>query len=236
MPERDQNRNAREGVRAGRGTPAPAPNPAVKLQRNKHERDDPPSGRRADSRPTSPGPRLAARNARPNPPLPPTFSKVGARRRSDARYWPSGRQGSENGVGSGASGAGVDAGAIGSGAGGVGLGAALRGAAFRAAGFGAAFLRAFAFLAFLPFAADLRAATFLRAPFAAALPRADFLFAFLLVDLAMLSVSFYGPLGRLHGRLPTSRPRMLKDAAAVKHGTRRNSRATVIDPPFRERP
>jgi hypothetical protein len=124
-------------------------------------------------------------------------------------------------------------GAIGSGAGGMGFGAALRGAAFLATGFAtgfAAVFRVFAFLAFLPFAADFRAATFLRAPFAAALPRADFLFAFLLVALAMLCVSFYGPL------LQTSRPRMLKDAAPVKHGTRRNSRATVFNPAFRERP
>jgi hypothetical protein len=87
------------------------------------------------------------------------------------------------------------------------LGAALRGAAFFAigfgaafaagfgaafaAGFGAAFARAFVFLAFFPFAADLRAATFLRAPFAAALPRAFFVF--LLVVLAMLLSPFVVP-------------------------------------------
>jgi hypothetical protein len=111
----------------------------------------------------------------------------------------------------------------------MGFGATLRGAAFLAAGFGAAF---FAFLVFFAFAADFRAATFRRAPLAAALPRADFLFAFLLVAFAMLSVSFYGPLGRLHGGLPMSSPRMLKDANPLKHGTRRNSRATVIDSKF----
>jgi hypothetical protein len=49
------------------------------------------------------------------------------------------------------------------------------------------------------------------------------------------SVSFCGPLGRLHGWLPTSPPRMLKHAATVKHGTPRNSRATVIDSRLRER-
>ena len=113
----------------------------------------------------------------------------------------------------------------------MGRGAALRGAAFLAAGFGAIFLAtgfgaafAFAFLVFFGFAADFRAATFLRAPFAAALPRADFRLAFLLVALAMISVSFYGALGRRHGRLPRSLPRMLKDTAAVKHGTPGNSR------------
>jgi hypothetical protein len=101
----------------------------------------------------------------------------------------------------------VDAGAIGAGAG-ASFGAALRGAAFFATGFGAAFTagfgaafatgfgaafaRAFVFLAFFPFAADLRAATFLRAPFAAALPRA-FPFVFLLVVLAMLLSPFVVP-------------------------------------------
>ena len=83
----------------------------------------------------------------------------------------------------------------------MGFGAALRGATFLAAGFGAALRLGFAFFIFTFFAlaADFRAATFLRAPFAAALPRADFLLAFLLVALAMLSVSFYDALGRRHG-------------------------------------
>src|SRR5689334_10570966 len=107
-------------------------------------------------------------------------------------YWPTGRQGSKIGLGSGASGSGAGAGGTGSAAGAIGFGATLRGAAFLAAGFGAAlrgFAFAFAFLVFFALAADFRAATFLRAPLAAALPRAAFRLAFLLVALAMLSVS-----------------------------------------------
>jgi len=198
MPHRDQNRNAHEGVRGWPLYPRTSPESGRKVALQQARRNGPPDRRRAGSGPVSPRPphRLECLSYSPTPA---NLPKGWRRLHLDSCYWPSGRHGSENGVGSGASGSGVDTGAIGAGAG-AGFGAALRGAAFFATGFGAAFIvgfgaafaRAFVFWAFFPFAADLRAATFLRAPFAAALPRA-FPFVFLLVVLAMLLSPFVVP-------------------------------------------